>query len=468
MSMFELPRRGLWGVLGLLAVCAAGSASAEAGRLQVGEPVAVVDVPGAATRNYPFFSTDRPLAVAGYVEEERFLEGLAIPYSTPYGATVFEPAVATGPARAYKTRLMVRRPADPARFNGVVVLEWLNVSNRFEADNIWLATQEHLVASGYAWVGVSAQGFGGVESLKAWSPERYGGLHIDHGGRMTAEPLSLDIFRQAGAALRSQDGAGLLGGLSPRAVIAAGQSQSAIWLASYINAGLAVNGEIDAFLLVSATGAQVDSAVPVPVLRVVAEGDAAGPDAQEQPEDSARFRQWEVAGASHVDRHLRAAREPLQLRDMGVSVQADLAPRCEVAAIGTTTHTHMVLAAGLDGLARWAQGGPPLVHAPRLQRRLGAAGHLARDVDGLAMGGIRLPDVAAPLGQNVGQNAGAPGCAAQGYFKPYSLAMLRTRYPSHDDYWRKVERAVRENVRHGHLLPADGERLVQEARRAAW
>jgi hypothetical protein len=38
--------------------------------------------------------------------------------------------------------------------------------------------------------------------------------------------------------------------------------------------------------------------------------------------DTARFKTWEVAGTSHVDKHLRASREPLELRDLGVSSEA--------------------------------------------------------------------------------------------------------------------------------------------------
>ena len=35
-------------------------------------------------------------------------------------------------AAAYRTRLLVRRPSNPARFNGTVVVEWLNVTSGTE------------------------------------------------------------------------------------------------------------------------------------------------------------------------------------------------------------------------------------------------------------------------------------------------------------------------------------------------
>jgi hypothetical protein len=52
------------------------------------------------------------LAALGYSTEEFFLEGTARSYApTP------------GEAR-YRTRVVVRRPLDPARFDGSVVVEW--------------------------------------------------------------------------------------------------------------------------------------------------------------------------------------------------------------------------------------------------------------------------------------------------------------------------------------------------------
>jgi hypothetical protein len=450
----------------LAALCAGTLTSARAAELKVSGPIAALDTPGAPGHDYPFFSANRQLATQGYVEEEFFVEGAARALSIAYGAEIGESAIAAGPARPFKTRILVRRPVDGARFNGVVLVEWFNDSNRFDADNVWLALQEHLLRAGYAWVGVSTQGFGGVETLKSWSPKRYGDLAIVNDGRMAAEPLSLDIFHQVAAALEGPETQRLLGGLEPRVRIATGQSQSAIWLASYINGGLSRDGLFNGFLLVSATGARIDPAVSVPVLRIVAEGDAAGADAKSQAPDSLHFRQWEIAGSSHVDRNLRAAREPVQLRDLGVSVQADIAPHCDAPSIGTTTSAHSVIAAGLDGLVRWSLGGAPPPSAPRLERT--ASGVLARDTEGFAQGGVRPPEVLAPLGLNVGTNAGAPACGVQGSYQPYDLVNLRTRYARASDYVRAVQRAVRRNVRQGFLLPIDGEALVAAARRLAW
>ncbi len=60
----------------------------------------------------------------------------------------------------YKTRIVVRRPTDPADFNGTVVVEWLNVSGGLDAAPTTTYAGRELVRSGYAWVGVSAQKIG--------------------------------------------------------------------------------------------------------------------------------------------------------------------------------------------------------------------------------------------------------------------------------------------------------------------
>ncbi len=64
---------------------------------------------------------------------------------------------------------MVRRPVDPATFNGTVIAEWYNVSNQWDQEVDWFQTHEHLVREGYAWVGVSAQR-AGVHSPPACGP----------------------------------------------------------------------------------------------------------------------------------------------------------------------------------------------------------------------------------------------------------------------------------------------------------
>ena len=111
--------------------------------------------------------------------------------------------VAPDTTAAYKVRMLVRRPADASRFNGIVVVEWLNVTANLEGAADFMQMQEELLRKGYAWVGVGAQA-AGVNSprsgLKDWDTARYGSLV--HPG----DAYSYDIFSQAAEALRHPAG----------------------------------------------------------------------------------------------------------------------------------------------------------------------------------------------------------------------------------------------------------------------
>ena len=160
------------------------------------------DTPGSAGRNYPFFSTDIVLSNHGYVEQEFFFEGTANTYAAAQPGAHAE--IATAGTR-YRSRLLVRRPAQQARFNGVVIIEWFNVTNGYDTDVLWLYQKEFFIREGYAWVGVSAQNVGvsrAPNGLKVWSPARYGTLDVDGGGQVPGDGLAYDIYSQAAAAVR--------------------------------------------------------------------------------------------------------------------------------------------------------------------------------------------------------------------------------------------------------------------------
>ncbi len=178
------------------------------------------------------------LSEVGYCEQEYLMTGSARSYQIAAerlsdGKWDAQPD-ATAP---FATRLIVRRPADPASFSGTVVVEWLNVSGGVDAAPDWTMTHTHLMRRRHGWVGVSAQragleggGLAGGMGLKKAFPDRYAALN--HPG----DAWSYDIFSQAGRMLRSEPGAQALGGRAPDLLIATGHSQSGAFLVTYINA----------------------------------------------------------------------------------------------------------------------------------------------------------------------------------------------------------------------------------------
>src|SRR5262249_5724871 len=137
----------------------------------------------------------------------------------------------------YRSRMLVRRPSDPAKFNGTVVVEWTNVTNGYDSHVWWWKPKSFYLREGYAYVEVSAQNAGVTTSpngLKVWSPLRYGSMNLNRGGAVTGDALAFDIFSQAAAAVRSVPI--VMGGLPVQTVIGVGESQSGITIARYANA----------------------------------------------------------------------------------------------------------------------------------------------------------------------------------------------------------------------------------------
>jgi hypothetical protein len=106
-------------------------------------------------KGWPFGS---PLNVAKYgcVLEEFLIEGVAQSYEPAPGTTIGldgKWSVKPADTAEYRTRMYVVRPSDPARFNGVVVVNWQNVTAGVDLG----APSPHEMRNGYAWVGVTTQ-----------------------------------------------------------------------------------------------------------------------------------------------------------------------------------------------------------------------------------------------------------------------------------------------------------------------
>jgi hypothetical protein len=341
-----------------------------------------------------------------------------------------------------------------------VLVEWINVTNGFDAENTWFFSWEHILRSGYVWVGVSAQRVG-VDAMKAWSPNRYGTLDVTAGGTINNDALSYDIYSQAGQAIRAPGAVDVLDGLKPKVVIAMGESQSASRLATYANSIQPLANVYDGVLLLSALGNPIRTDSTVPVFKVLTEFDVGALEAAVRQPDTSMFRTWEVVGTSHVDYHLRQSREALELRDLGTSSEAAL--HCGVPTIGTRVPTQYVLAAADDAMVRWITTGTPPPTAPRIEIASFSPTVIARDSLGLALGGIRLSQLAVPTAYNVGFNTGPGACNRWGYYIPFDIPMLDQLYPSHNEYVKQVRDVTHDNLQSGFILSVDADATVNAA-----
>ena len=430
----------------------------------------------------PVSVVEPDLAASGYLEEEFFASGIARRYAWPDQAAADageagQRAVRSGPAAPFLIRLVVRRPADAGRFSGTLLVEWLNVSSGFEADPDWAFLHEEILRAGHAYAAVSAQalgitggtsrvGFPGqFPGLRASDPARYGTLA--HPG----DRYSFDIFDQVGRALRTGTGAaGVLGGLAPSSILAIGESQSAFYLTTYINAVHGPEPVFDGFFVHSrgagaasldesglgdpgsvTAGVRISTDIAVPVLIFQTEGDVVRPLAYwlaRQP-DSDRLRSWEVAGTAHADAYLIGPAAAM----LGCDWRINEGPQ------------RFVAQAALHALNQWVREGTPPPRAPVIELAGQDPAVIARDAAGIALGGVRTPAVDVPACTLSGE--GPPGSGALGWLvgstTPLDDAALLRRYGGRAGYLDAYARAADEAIGQGFLLPVHRADLLAAA-----
>ena len=449
---------------------------------------AEVSVAGSGTKGGPFSLPLAELGPLGYRADEFFIRGTAVSYRLATGTTAGPDgrweAEETDEAD-YVTRILVVRPTDASAFNGHVVVHWQNVTAGYE---LGTADDPELL-SGWAWVGVSAQRVGihgfppgaapyrGRQApqrpLKEWDPERY--AELDHPG----DQWSFDIFTQAARAVGPdrQGPVDPLGGLTVDRVVAAGASQSASRLTTYINAVHPLVGVFDGFLPTITSGRGTHLNAPAPTPTATAPGAAATAASAATPaamaarlgvatrtrddidtpvfivnseceavgmygsrrDDDDHFRFWEVAGAPHV-------------------VAVVPADRPEGMADNPLTYRPVVSAA-YQHLRSWMGGGAPPPAQPRIEFETDGSGSptIKRDEHGNAVGGIRLPEMEAALAEYRGRDDTAEGLGTlYGWARPFPSDEVARLYPSPEAYRKVWEEAVDHLLATGTLRSVDG------------
>ena len=435
--------------------------AAQAPPATVTGPIPVTVTPGDPSHDFIFSTSPMDLAGHGYIEEEFFIEGTANRYTRPG----LETAAIVDGGHPYKTRFVVRRPTDPDRFNGTVVVEWNNVTAGQDLDIDWFQIGEHLMRSGYAWIGLSAQRVG-VDHLKGWSPTRYGSLDVTAGGTIDNDALSYDILSAVAAVVRNPGEVDVLGGLEVERVFATGHSQSAGRLATYLNNVHPRDPVFDA-VVVHGGGRRIRDDQPVKVWKLMAETDMQRRTGSRQP-DTDTFRQWEVAGSSHVDVFFGQERAKIVALSEGRDpARAELRnPVCDRPVYSRVPFRH-VMHAAFDQLVRWVDDGTPPATAPSIEAAPSGSGTVfARDEHGNARGGIRLAAHAVPTATNTGINSGSGFCRLYGSHEPFDAATLAELYPTHADYVAAVRAVVAENLEAGYIVEHDAEATIREAERS--
>lgn len=433
----------------------------------------------------------------GYSEQEFFFEGTATAYKN-VGALGDDGRFRVEPdtTAPYRMRMVVRAPQDPARFNGLVLVEWFNVSGQVEAGPEFGYLFREMFREGYAYVGVGAQyvGLHGAQGLKASDPERYASL--THPG----DSFSYDIFSQAARAIRQPGDIKPLGELTDkvRLLIAAGESQSAGRMVTYVNAIHPIAKVYDAYFIHSrsASGSALAQAgetggvaatirlpgvvpiptdIDVPVFQFQAETDVPRFVPARQA-DTNKIRTWEMTGTAHYDQYglSGGGERPLSMNCFGDNAEANVP-------INDGPQTFL-LRAGLRSLRAWMENGKAPASAPPLQID---GNQIARDSKtGNALGGVRTPHIDVPLRTLHGDRGDAGGgrfCFLfgrtdewNGDSDPYDGKAadpsptpepnLRELYSTQANFLNQFQASLRQTIQAGFLLADDSEEILAEVR----
>ena len=235
----------------------------------------------------------------------------------------------------YATALTVRRPRDPARFSGTVIVEPVHAAS---AAPVWIYTSTYQLRSGHAWAAICSQKSVLDTFVKPMNTERYAALDIwsdapPLGGsgldqlRVPREPaamqarmeqmrrinvLSTPILAQVGAAL---GGDGPFSGLGGRNLLLVGHSQTGGVVTDYVLRGHDAQRHPDG---TPVYGGFFPSGAPsvrfgprdVPLVQVLSDGDISDPNRpgregrgyrrEDNDDPNDRYRLYELAGVGHM------------------------------------------------------------------------------------------------------------------------------------------------------------------------
>jgi|HubBroStandDraft_1064217.scaffolds.fasta_scaffold50426_2 hypothetical protein len=405
-----------------------------------------------------------------YVEEEWFAEGEVDGH--PYRTTVF-----------------VRRPRDPARFSGTVVVEPLHAAS---AAPIWIYTSSYLMRSGHGWACICSQKTALEDHVKPSDTERYSSLSIwsdappleSSGLSPAGRPrdfaamqarmqrmaqvngASTPILAQVGAALA--EGAGPFAGFAVDDVLLAGHSQTGGVATQYILNGhdalrLADGAPVYHGFFPSGSPSVAFGPYDVPIVQVLSDGDISNPHRPgregrryrrpDSDEPGDRYRLYELAGVAHMGtRYPPYSNNAMWQTDpLGTAGNVPTETR-----MNSLPHNEL-FSMSLHRLVQWVAKGITPPRAERLE--VGADEFLVKDEYGNTLGGVRCAQIDVPRLQyfsNPGvAEDGTPAFGVVGVEKPLSAESLERRYQNDGDYVEQFNRRLDELIALGWFLEDD-------------
>ena len=460
-------------------------------------------------RSHPFPTARQKLGFdeAGYVEEEYFFEGTA----NVYEENGKSEKKMLHEAMPYCNRCLVRKPEDPERFSGNVVVEILNATAGFDIDRMWIVGAKELMRDGAVYVGITSKP-DVLDSMKRADPERYAAISWqipysrpdDRPGAFdkVALPrredcetgLFWDMLTELAEVLRSDTK--IIPKGKRRYLYLAGWSQSAAYMFTYLNYfafaeagkgksvfdGYLAAGGIHSFVVPlnqNDYGRETDitrnmiTHMPVPYIAVQTESENAhfgGFETRQEDsdEEELKYRIYEIAGATHDTK--------FSLLDYYAGDQDMERTGCmpDYPALDDYPNDYpyeYCFYAIYRMLFSWVREGVCPPHGNRIE--VDADGENRRDALGNALGGVRTPFLDVPLAAYypcsavITEDGKVVKHGLFGHTEPFSADKLKKLYGNMEQYRRLAEASAKAQMENGFLLAEDGNDCVEEAVRRA-
>jgi hypothetical protein len=203
--------------------------------------------------------------------------------------------------------------------------------------------------------------------------------------------------------------------------------------------------------------------IDAPVISVVAQGEAMA-SLRGRKADSAKYRHYEVAVASHIDTHAYAGFPSFEDQTKVGSVQGTpqwmFTARCEPEIVFQDLPLlGYVFNAAFENLHRWVKDGVAAPNAPRLATE---NNQIVVDEFGIARGGIRSPYSEAPTARYTHTTRGGGVCREMGTTTPLPWSRLEAMYGNHKNYVQKASAAIDKMLAERFVTESDAKRMRAE------
>ncbi|KAJ5952612.1 uncharacterized protein N7479_011025 [Penicillium vulpinum] len=406
------------------------------------------------------------LPVYGYVSHEYLMTGVAV-------------------AHSYCTRLLLRCPADPNKFAGLVIVE---PSHLWGGTTMWRIIERWLMRSGHAWLEVDSQAPAAIDQIKNADPERYKEMHFipcqtlqEFSNKISAfvkeEELWNDyrIFKERWWAATLQSPEILVAtshalrsgqmGIKAERVILTGLCQTADLIRKFIveSAHLRLpdgSAPFEGFMPCQSEGG---NSLPdfrgAKIIEVLGEfevnaikifyGKFGAERAPHRRADSRSFRLYEVSGMSHRETRYLSMTDKKRLSTVDLE-----------GAQWSTFASSFVYHALFDAMNKWTTTG---VAPPRgTTIDIDKFGEIERDEYGNALAGVRTVHTDVPTGKIIDFTPQPGPNWHIGTEMPFKDVKMWAVYKTVANYRRQAGEAVDRQIEAGFLLPEDAEVLRRD------